>query len=306
MERLKIRIGTRNSPLALRQAHHVASLLSAGGFHPEPIPIETKGDKILNVTLSKIGSKGIFTQELETSLKNGTIDIAVHSAKDVPSTLPEGFRILSFCKRESPEDVIVADKEIDFDSPKLVLGTSSTRRIALLKHFYPHVKTINVRGNLQTRMEKLKTGQIQGLVLAWAGIKRMRLEHTVKHRFDMEQFPPSIGQGAIAIEIHDRLAYRLTKNIKALTNHALTEKLIQIERTFLKKMDGGCSIPVFGWAKMEKKEQMKLTGGIASLDGKQLIKRILYGANKTLGTSLANEILANGGKKILDDIKSSI
>ncbi|GAB4233165.1 MAG: hydroxymethylbilane synthase [Ekhidna sp.] len=307
MERETIRIGTRKSKLAIWQANHVADLLDAGGFQPELVPIETKGDKIQNVALSKIGSKGVFTEELESMLRRGQIDIAVHSAKDLQSRLPEGFEVLSFCERESPDDVIVSEKEIDLNNPNLVLGTSSTRRIAMLKHFYPHIKTIDARGNLQTRLEKLKTGLMDGLVLAYAGVRRMAYDDLIKYWFDIERFVPPVGQGSVAIEVHENLPKEKAERIKALTNHPHTEKMLRTERAFLRRMDGGCSIPVFGHAQMEMDGQIVLTGGIASLDGKQLIKRTMYGAEpEELGGSLADEILQSGGKKVLDDIKSAL
>lgn len=289
------------------QANYVADLLDAGGFQPQLMPIETKGDKIQNVALSKIGSKGVFTEELETMLRRGQIDIAVHSAKDLQSQLSDGFRVLSFCERESPDDVIVSDKEIDLNNPKLILGTSSTRRIAMLKHYYPHITTVDVRGNLQTRLEKMKTGIMDGLVLAYAGVRRMDYDDMVKYWFDTERFIPPVGQGSVAIEIHENLDQEVADKIKKATNHALTEKMLLTERAFLRRMDGGCSIPVFGHAQMEMDGQIILKGGIASLDGKQLIQRIMYGSNpEELGTSLADEILQSGGKKVLDDIKSTI
>ncbi len=307
MKREVIKIGTRKSKLAMWQANYVADMLDTGGYQPELIPIETKGDKIQNVSLSKIGSKGVFTEELEVMLRQGAIDLAVHSAKDLQSKLPTGFEVLSFCERESPEDVIVAEKEIDLSDPSLVLGTSSTRRIAMLKHYYPHIKTVEVRGNLQTRLEKLKSGQMDGLVLAYAGVKRMKYDDLVKHWFDSEKFIPPVGQGAVAIEIHDNLAEEKKVEIKKLTNHPLTEKLLKTERAFLRRMDGGCSIPVFGHAQMEQDGQIQLVGGIASLNGKELIQRTMYGNEpESLGTSLADEILMSGGKKVLDEIKSSI
>lgn len=307
MERTRIRIGTRKSKLALWQANHVADMLDAGGFQPELVTIETKGDKIQNVSLSKIGSKGVFTEELEMSLRRGQIDIAVHSAKDLPSKLPEGFSILSFCERESPDDVIVAEKEIDLNDPKLILGTSSTRRVAMLKHFYPHISTVEARGNLQTRLQKLQSGIMDGLILAYAGVHRMGYDDKVKYWFDTERFVPPVGQGSVAIEINERLDAELAKAIKKLTNHPLSEKMILTERAFLRRMDGGCSIPVFGHAQMEQDGQIILTGGIASLNGKQLIKRTMYGTNEEeLGTALAEEILASGGEKVLHDIKSTL
>ncbi|CAN0197663.1 unnamed protein product, partial [Chrysoparadoxa australica] len=150
----KIKIGTRKSQLALWQADYVARLLESNGFVTEKVLIETKGDKIQDVSIAKIGSKGVFTEELETMLSNGDVDIAVHSAKDLQSSLPDGFEIIAFSERAYIEDVIVSEKEIDLNDPTLVLGTSSTRRIAAFKHFYPHIRTVDMRGNLQTRIAK--------------------------------------------------------------------------------------------------------------------------------------------------------
>ena len=307
MERRIIKIGTRKSKLAMWQANYVADLLDASGFQPQLIPIETKGDKIQNVALSKIGSKGVFTEELESLLRTKQIDIAVHSAKDLQSQLPEGFSVLAFCERESPDDVIVSNKEIDLNNPKLILGTSSTRRIAMLKHYYPHITTVDVRGNLQTRIAKMETGIMDGLVLAYAGVRRMNYDHLVRYWFDTERFIPPVGQGAVAIEIHNSLDNEVAKQIKQATNHPLTEKMLLTERAFLRRMDGGCSIPVFGHAEMETDGQIIIKGGIASLDGKELIQRTMYGSDAAeLGTSLAEEILQSGGKKVLDDIKSAM
>ncbi len=307
MERTIIKIGTRKSKLAMWQANYVADLLDASGFQPQLVPIETKGDKIQNVALSKIGSKGVFTEELESMLRRKQIDIAVHSAKDLQSKLPEGFHVLSFCERESPDDVIVSDKEIDLNNPKLILGTSSTRRVAMLKHYYPHITAVDVRGNLQTRLEKMKTGIMDGLVLAYAGVRRMDFDAMVQYWFDTERFIPPVGQGAVAIEIHENMDQEVADRIKKATNHPLTEKMISSERAFLRRMDGGCSIPVFGHAQMEMDGQIVMKGGIASLDGKQLIQRTMYGSDPVdLGTSLAEEILQSGGQKVLEDIKSTI
>ena len=302
-----IKIGTRKSELAMWQAHYVADLLDKGGFQPELIAIETKGDKIQNRSLSKIGSKGVFTEDLEKMLKRGQVDIAVHSAKDLQSKLPDGFIILSFCKREAPNDVVVSEKKIDLNQPNLTLGTSSTRRIAMLKHFYPHIKTMDARGNLQTRLEKLKAGTMDGLVLAYAGVHRMNYDDKIQCWLDTEKIAPPAGQGSVAIEIHERLNPKTAYRIKELTNHALTEKGLLTERAFLRRMDGGCSIPVFSHAQIEISGQIALTGGIFSLDGKRLIKQTMYGNEpETLGYSLADEVLQSGGKKVLQDIKASL
>ena len=302
-----IKIGTRKSKLALWQANYVANLLDEKGFQPELVPIETKGDKVQNVALSKIGSKGVFTEELEVMLSRGQIDVAVHSAKDLQSTLPEGFSVLSFCERELPIDVIVAEKEVDLNHPNIILGTSSTRRIAMLKHFYPHIKTVEARGNLQTRLEKLKAGSMDGLILAYAGVRRMSYDEKIRYWFDKERFVPPVGQGAVAIEVHERLDQKTAIKIKHITNHPLTEKMLLTERAFLKRMDGGCSIPVFGHAQLEPDGQIKLVGGIASLDGKNLIKRTMHGNDpEKLGCSLADQILQSGGKKVLEKIRLSL
>ncbi len=306
-EREIVKIGTRKSKLAMWQANYVADLLDAGGYQPQLVPIETKGDKIQHVTLSKIGSKGVFTEELENMLATGAIDIAVHSAKDLQSSLPHGFDTVAFCERESPDDVIVADKDINLNDRNLVLGTSSTRRVAMLKHYYPHIKTVEVRGNLQTRMEKLQSGLMDGLVLAYAGVHRMGYDEHVKYWFDIEQFVPPVGQGAIAIEVHQQLSSSKRQRITELTNHLPTEQVLTAERSFLRRMDGGCSIPVFGHAQMDLDGQIELLGGIASLNGKDLIRRKMLGSDPLeLGHALADEILESGGKRILDDIKSGL
>src|SRR5690554_4482100 len=170
----RIRIGTRGSKLALYQANHVAGLLKLKGLDTEIVPIETLGDKILDVSISKIGSKGVFTEEIEEQLRAGHIDIGVHSAKDMPSELPDGFELVAFTERELVNDVLVSlDKNITLDTNPLVVGTSSNRRLATLKRFYPHVKTVAMRGNLQTRVAKMEAGQCQALLLAYAGVHRM-------------------------------------------------------------------------------------------------------------------------------------
>lgn len=150
----KIKIGTRGSKLALWQAHFIQDLLLSANIASEIITIETTGDKILDVSISKIGSKGVFTEEIEAQLKEGTIDIAVHSAKDMPSSLPDGFELIAFTERELVNDVLVSErKHVTLDN-NIIIGTSSTRRVAMLQHYYPHIKTVPVRGNLQTRIKK--------------------------------------------------------------------------------------------------------------------------------------------------------
>ncbi len=301
-----IRIGTRKSKLAVWQADYVANLLEADGFTTEKVLIETKGDKIQNVAISKIGSKGVFTEELEEMLVSGEVDIAVHSAKDLQSSLPDGFEIIAFSERAFIEDVIVSEKEIDLTNKDLVLGTSSTRRIAAFKHFYPHVKTVDMRGNLQTRISKMQSGVCDGLVLAHAGVHRMNYDHLIKVKLPLSEFIPPVGQGCIAVEAHKNLASHKKKQVYKKINNPGVEKRLLAERAYLKRLEGGCSIPVFAYATMEQ-DHLHLKGGLFSLDGKQ---RIIYEETgtdpETLGITLANKVLENGGFEVLKEIKKRL
>lgn len=307
---MKIRIGTRGSKLALWQAHHVEDKLRAEGFDTEIVTIETKGDKILDVSIAKIGSKGVFTEEIEDQLATGKIDIAVHSAKDMQSTLPDGFELIAFMEREKPNDVIISHKKginLRGDTPFL-LGTSSTRRVATLKHLYPHINTVPVRGNLQTRIRKMKEEACDALLLAYAGVYRMGYEDMICEELPLDQFIPAVGQGSVAIEVHDSLESEKSKAIRQLLNHSDTETCLLAERAYLKKMDGGCSIPVFALATLSQ-SGMTIEGGIISLDGTERINHKISGDSKDadqLGRLLAEEVLSSGGEIILKEIKNSI
>lgn len=299
-----IRIGTRSSKLAVWQAEYVAGLLEGEGFSTEKVLIETKGDKIQNVAISKIGSKGVFTEELETMLKAGQIDIAVHSAKDLQSSLPEGFEIIAFSERSFIEDVIVSEKDIDLNNKSLVLGTSSTRRIAAFKHFYPHIQTVDMRGNLQTRISKMQSGVCDGLVLARAGVHRMDYGHLVKVKLPIEKFIPPVGQGCIAVEAHSELPDIKKSHIMKRINNALVERQLKAERAYLKKLEGGCSIPVFASASLNE-NIVHIKGGIFSLDGSKRIIHEEEGENPELvGIALANKVLNDGGDVLLKEIKN--
>ncbi|MFD2200338.1 hydroxymethylbilane synthase [Shivajiella indica] len=306
-----IRIGTRGSKLALWQAYYVADLLKAKGLESEIVVVETKGDKILDVSISKIGSKGVFTEELEEQLVTGSIDIAVHSAKDMQSRLPEGFELIAFTEREKVNDIILSHKpDIDYkDSSKtLVLGTSSTRRIATLRHFYPHVKTVEVRGNLQTRITKMETGLCDALLLAYAGAHRMGYDDLIRHELSLEEFTPAVGQGSVAIES----AVGLDANLKAIIveacHHLETGYRLTAERSYLRVLEGGCSIPVFALAEILE-GQLVLKGGIVSLDGSERLTHQLIGRPEDagqIGERLAELILSTGGDRILNEIKSEL
>jgi hydroxymethylbilane synthase len=304
-----IRIGTRGSKLALWQANHVAEMIKPSGYRTEIIPIETRGDKILDVTIAKIGSKGVFTEEIEEKLLDGSIDIAVHSAKDLSSELADELELIAFTERELVNDVVLSfDKTLTLKRENINIGTSSTRRVAFLKHFYPHAEARSVRGNVQTRVEKLRSGGFDALILAYAGVHRMGFDDLIVERIETSYFVPPVGQGSIAIECHKKLAFDKKEIIERWVNHTPTEDCIRAERAFLKTLEGGCSIPSFGYAWIEG-NVLTLKAGIISLDGKQVIKVKRSGPvedGKELGKSIATEVLANGGASILATIRNEV
>ena len=301
-----IRIGTRGSKLALWQANHVADLIGPSGFRTQIVPIETKGDKILNVSIAKIGSKGVFTEEIEEKLLEGSIDIAVHSAKDLSSYIPDELELIAFTEREMVNDVVIsADKNFSLKKENGRIGTSSTRRVAFVKHFYPHLSTTSVRGNLQTRVSKMQAGECDALILAYAGVHRMDYDHLITETIDTSYFVPPVGQGSIAIECHKKLSFEKKEIIQRWVNDVQTEDCIRAERAFLKTLEGGCSIPSFGYAWMEG-SLLTLKAGIISLDGQEIIKIKKSGTveeGKDLGKSIANEVLSKGGDRILSEIR---
>lgn len=300
---MKIKIGTRASQLALWQAHYIQDRLEAAGAETEIVAMETRGDKVLDVALSKIGSKGVFTEELEEKLLNGEIHIAVHSAKDMQSNLADEFEIVAFTEREYPGDVLVADRPLDL-SQALTIGTSSVRRVAFFKKYYPHIQLVTMRGNLQTRIRKMREGHCDALALAYAGVHRMEYDALIVHTFPLDEFIPPVGQGTVAVEIAKNLPEELKNFVKNTCDDALTNKCLRAERSFLKEMNGGCSIPVFGYAK-EVDGKIHFVGGITSLDGTERVLVEKVGdEGESLGREAALEVLAQGGKQILDDIRS--
>lgn len=303
------RIGSRGSKLALWQAEYVASLIQPSGYRTEIVPIETRGDKILNVSIAKIGSKGVFTEEIEEKLLDGSIDIAVHSAKDLSSELHDELELVGFTEREIANDVLISvNKNISLQSESIKIGTSSTRRVAFLKHFYPTIEAVNIRGNIQTRITKLKNGECDALMLAYAGVHRMGYDDLIVEKIETSYFVPSVGQGTIAIECHKKLSFAKKEIIGRWVNHPETEACIRAERSFLKAIQGGCSIPVFGYAHLEG-NLISLKGGIISLDGTQVIKVKQTGIiedAKELGEVVAKEVLSRGGAEILKSIKSQV
>ncbi len=307
-----ITIGSRKSKLALWQTEHVAAILAAAGLSSRIVSMETIGDKNLATSIAKIGSKGVFTVELEEQLQSGTTDIAVHSAKDMQSILPEGFELIAFTEREKVHDVLLAKQEIDIDDTKksLTIGTSSVRRRALLRHYYPHIKLVEMRGNLQTRIAKMEAGACDALMLAYAGVVRMGYQQMIAKEFDPTLFIPPVGQGCIAVEAATSLDAAKRKGIRTAVNNRESEICLMAERGFLQKLEGGCSIPAFGHARLQK-DQLILHVGLASLDGKTILrkkKEVTLGDTPlkeatALGIELGQDILEQGGKELLQEIR---
>ena len=263
---------------------------------------------MLDVSIARIGSKGVFTEAIEAQLASGQIDIAVHSAKDMPSILPPAFKLIAFLEREKANDVVISKQQSLKLTPEadFVLGTSSTRRVATLKYFYPNIQTIPVRGNLQTRIQKMEQGTCDALLLAFAGVYRMGYEEMICQVLPLSSFTPAVGQGSIAIEVHESLPAEKTTLIRKSLNHKATEICLLAERSYLKAVEGGCSIPVFALARIDK-AGLHIAGGIVSLDGKERISRKLSGGledAEKLGEQLAQEVLSLGGNKILKDIRT--
>jgi hydroxymethylbilane synthase len=309
-----IKLGTRGSKLALWQAEYIRETLERSGLEVEIVIINTKGDQILDRSLSKIGSKGVFTEELEEQLRSGQIDIAQHSAKDLQSELSEDLELIAFTEREKVNDVLVSfDKSLRLDSGKpFVVGTSSTRRVAMLKHYYPHIQTVDMRGNLQTRMAKLESGICDAIILAYAGVHRMGYEEHIAEMISIDTFTPAVGQGSVALECAVNLDPLKKAKIRELCNHPETEQQLLAERAFLRRLQGGCSIPVFGLASKllvsgYELSGLSITGGIVSLEGAEILKETIIGINpEEIGKALAEKILSLGGDRILEQIKSNL
>ncbi|MEM9834589.1 MAG: hydroxymethylbilane synthase [Bacteroidota bacterium] len=303
---MRLKIGTRGSRLALWQAHHVAEKLRAGGVDSEIVTISTRGDKRQDVTIAEIGTRGVFTEEIEEQLQQKTIDLAVHSAKDLQSSLPNAFEIVAFTEREHTADVLVSHQEFSWQSNQAVtIGTSSVRRRALLKHYFPRTKVVEMRGNLQTRMAKMDSGQCDALMLAYAGVHRMQYNTSIVHQFPLDQMIPAVGQGSVAVEILTSLDSDKKNIIRKLINHEITEQQLQAERAYLKALRGGCSVPVFALATIQA-DSLQLQGGVVSLDGKTLLRDMFTGSRQQpeeIGNMLAEKIISQGGLQVLEAIR---
>lgn len=296
-----IKIGTRASQLALWQTQYVADLLKYAGLKTVIKTIKTTGDKVLDKPLAAIGSKGLFTAELEEALLDKQIDLAVHSAKDLPTTFLPNLKIIAFTKRHRANDVLVSlNKDLDFAKP-LRIGTSSNRRIAQLKHYYPHFICRSLRGNLPTRLKRLESKLFDAVILARAGVERLGYTGLIVKELNVNKFIPAVGQGSIAIQIAAR-SKTFESKLRQILNHRESEQEILAERSFLKILNGGCSIPIFAKATL-KKPYLEIRGGIADFKGGYLqtehIGDLRLRAPQIIGSQFA-KIVKQQGQAIID------
>ncbi|PSB05109.1 hydroxymethylbilane synthase [Merismopedia glauca] len=304
-----IRIGSRKSQLALVQTYWVREELQKAfpDITFEVQTMNTQGDKILDVALSKIGDKGLFTQELETGMLNHEVDFAVHSLKDLPTNLPSGLMLGCVTERENPADGLVVhekhkDKQLDTLQEGAVIGTSSLRRLAQLRHHFPHLTFKDIRGNLNTRLAKLDAGEYDAIILAVAGLKRLDMSDRIHQVIPDELSLHAVGQGALGIECRSEDP-EVLKVIKAL-EHLPTAQRCYAERAFLRELEGGCQVPIGVNTKIDG-DNLTLTGLVASLDGKRLIKDSIIGAATAadeLGIELAHKVKEQGAQEILQEI----
>ncbi len=306
----KIIVGSRRSKLAITQTNWVIQQLKNLGvpYEFELKEIVTKGDKILDVTLSKVGGKGLFVKEIEQALYDKEIDMAVHSMKDMPAMLPEGLVIGCIPKREDHRDVIISKENISFEKlpSGAIVGTSSLRRSAQLLAKRDDIDIKWIRGNIDTRLSKLENEDYDAIVLAAAGLKRLGWSDDVVSEFvEPEVCLPAVGQGALAIECREDDADILL--LLSKLNDEYTQKTVDAERAFLHKMEGGCQIPIAAYATMSDDKEIALTALVGSPDGKTIYKEQVYGKNPIeVGNEAAKKLTDLGAKVLIDRVKEEL
>ncbi len=299
----KLVIASRESALAMWQARHIQSRLQA--LYPDTevtiLGMTTTGDQILDTPLAKVGGKGLFVKELETALADGRADLAVHSMKDVPMNLPEGFILAATGEREDPRDAFVSNNYASLEDlpANSIVGTSSLRRQSQLQARFPHLKIESLRGNLQTRLRKLDEGQYAAIILAAAGLIRLELGSRIRQFIAPEHSIPAVGQGALGIEISANRADLIAT--LAPLNHPDTQVCVEAERGMSRSLAGSCTVPLGAYAVCEA-DSIRITGFVASVDGKQMLVETAVGSRvnaEALGKTLANQLVAKGADKIL-------
>jgi len=299
----KLVIASRESALAMWQARHIQNRLQS--LYPDTevtiLGMTTTGDQILDTPLAKVGGKGLFVKELETALADGRADLAVHSMKDVPMNLPEGFILAATGEREDPRDAFVSNDYASLEDlpANSIVGTSSLRRQSQLQARFPHLKIESLRGNLQTRLRKLDEGQYAAIILAAAGLIRLELGDRIRQFIAPEHSIPAVGQGALGIEISadrpDLIA------VLAPLNHPDTQVCVEAERGMSRTLAGSCTVPLGAYAVCEA-DSIRMTGFVASVDGKQMLVETAVGSRvnaEALGKALANQLISKGADKIL-------
>jgi hydroxymethylbilane synthase len=305
----KVLIGTRGSQLALHQATVIREKLIHlhPDFEVELMIIKTTGDQIQDVPLAQVGGKGLFVKEIEEALLRGDIDLAVHSMKDVPVELPTGLHLSVITKREDPRDVLISRDEIRFHQlpQRSTVGTSSLRRQSQLLHLRSDLRIKPLRGNLDTRLRKLEEGSIGAIVLAAAGVKRLGLMNQITEYFDPSECLPAIGQGALGLEC--RIDDERINTLLSSLNHVHSSLCVRAERSFLRRLEGGCQVPIAAHARLEG-DELILEGLVASVDGQRLVRDLVRGPHaegESMGIELAERLLSQGADQILKEIYQS-
>ncbi len=300
-------IGTRGSDLALWQANHVRDLLVQAwpDLDVQVEVVKTKGDKILDVALSKIGDKGLFTKELERTLMDGQVDICVHSMKDMPTVLPDGLKIAAMPQRADARDVLIDFKGLSFDALPVGarVATGSLRRVSQLASLRPDIELCEIRGNVGTRIGKVESGEFDALVLAASGVDRLGLTDGIQQRFSPDTMVPAVGQGAIGIEARsgdDRIA-RLLEPIKC----DRTMRAVSAERHIMRVLEGGCQVPIGAYAR-EEEGRMDIIAFVGSLDGARIVRAQAQGPveqSEELAQQAVDDLCAGGAREILEEIR---
>lgn len=304
----RLTIATRESPLALWQAHYVRDALRTAhpGLQVELLGMTSRGDKLLEVPLNKVGGKGLFVKELETALLEERADIAVHSMKDVPMEFPEGLKLGVICEREDPTDAFVSNHFATLDAlpPGSVVGTSSLRRECQLRAHRPDLEIRFLRGNVNTRLRKLDAGDYDAIILASAGLLRLEMADRIRQRLDVEQSLPACGQGAVGIEL--RSGDARTAELIAPLHHRKTAVRVLAERAMNRELAGGCQVPIAGFAEHESGgDTLWLRGLVGAPDGSRLLRAEARGAvsdAERLGVDVATQLLAQGADAILAEV----
>lgn len=298
----RLRIGSRGSQLALWQANHISSLLRAKGHQVELEVIKTTGDKILDVALAKVGTKGMFTKEIEEALAEGRVDLAVHSLKDLPTELAPAFEIAAITKRENPRDVLCSIHYAHIDAlPKRArVGTSSLRRQAQLKAVRPDLGIHPLRGNVDTRLKKLEAGEYDAVILAAAGLNRLGKTDLIKQIIPADIMCPAAGQGALGIEI--RAGDATTRQHLAFLDDAAARATTTCERALLNKLGGGCQVPIGAFAESQA-GRLHLNAVVAHPDGSRVLRESREGTDpQKLGNEVGAVLLSRGGDAILEQV----